>query len=476
MGLAYLASALKKKDHDVTLVDAETIIFNEYKKDNNLFKRIKGKIVHISKLFKSGFDSFKSIMEDPEHHMWDIITSSVVISKPDLIGITVYSQNITAVQYLAEKLKASLPQVPVVLGGIHPTSYPEMTMRQIEYVDYIVVGEGEETFAELCTAVSTGEKETLSKINGIAFRENSQIKFSSPRKLIQNLDSLSFPDRLLGNRNDYQEADRIFTTRGCPFNCSFCASSTLWKRKVRFRSIENVLSEIDLLINRYNSKKIHIDDDTFTLSKKRVVDFCSEIKKRGFDRKVSFALSSRVDTLDKEMIELLAGSGVARMSFGIESGSPKVLDNIKKGITTSQAEDIIRFASNCGIQCMCFFMIGLPGETVDDVKQSIELFKKIAINRFVDAELNILSPYPGTELWSLAKEKGFNISTENYYKLFHQGNFLVNLSDMTEDELNYWYDLFLKQISRHSMISKFKKLVYLIRKGKIKTLKRSVFN
>jgi radical SAM superfamily enzyme YgiQ (UPF0313 family) len=474
LGLGAISAVLKAKGHNVFLIDGETMIFEGFNHHKDTLKGLKTRLMP-SKYLNLGFDRLRVVMENPQHQVWKTLTKAVVLSSPDLVGITCFTQNVPAVIHLTSMLKAYLPEVPIVLGGIHPTADPILTMQYIKDVDYIVIGEGEETIVELCGAISEKKKQYVSKVRGIIYRENGQIKNTSFRPLIHDLEQLPFPDRTLGERRNYYNADTIFTSRGCPFECIFCASNVLWKRKIRYRTLDNILSEIDFLINQYNTTRIRIDDDTFTLSKKRVVNFCNRIKKMGLSKKVSFSLGSRVDTLDEEMIQLLAEIGTDTISFGIESGSPRILEKIHKEITPAQIENTIRLTSSYGIRCLCYFMIGHPEETVDDVGQSIELFDRIA-NRFVDGEINIVTPYPATQLWTIAREKVRILSPHEFYKFFHQGDFLVNLSGMTEQELKYYYNVFLQRLSKHGIVCKANTLARLLLTGRISSAFRLILN
>ena len=474
IGLSYISSVLKNRGHEVTLVDAETMRFEGLgnqsgKLGKTLTRLMPSKYLHI------GYAQMANVMENPEHRNWEILAKAIVATEPELVGITCFSQNLTALIYLTRKLKDRLPETRIVVGGIHPSADPEGTMQCVKDIDYLVIGEGEETIAELCEELGNSKGQFVRRIRGLAYRENEQTKITPRRQLIENLDEIPFPDRTLGNREDYYNAETIFTSRGCPFICTFCASNILWTRRVRYRSLDNVLAEITFLSKDHHSMRIRIDDDTFTLSKKRVLDFCERIKASGFGKAVSFSLGSRVDALDEEMARALSGIGTDTISFGIESGSPRSLERISKKIIPGQVEKAIALCTDQGIRCLCYFMIGHPYETVDDVKRSIKLFDKIA-NRFVDAELNLVTPYPGTQLYSLMEEKGLKLEPRDHYRLFHQGDILVNLSGMTDDELRGYYDLFSKRISLHGALSKMNSIVHLVLAGRVGTAMRLIMN
>ena len=474
IGLGYISSVLKDKGHQITLIDGEAMPFEGFNDQRGKFGGISTRLMP-SRYLHMGYARMANVMRNPEHRIWEAITKAVVLTDPDLVGITCYSQNVTSLMYLSRKLKKDLPNIPIVVGGIHPSADPEGTMRYIKDIDYLVLGEGEETIAELCEEISNNNGRFLGRIRSLAYRENGQTIITTLRPLIKNLDGVPFPDRTLGNRGDYYNAETIFTSRGCPFICTFCASNILWMRKVRYRSLDNVLAEIAFLSRENHAVRIRIDDDTFTLSKKRVLEFCDLIKTIGFGKRVSFSLGSRVDALDEEMVRALNGIGTDTISFGIESGSPRILEKVSKKITSAQVENAVALCTAQGIRSLCYFMIGHPDETVDDVKRSIELFDKIA-NRFVDAELNLVTPYPGTQLFSLLKEKGLSLNPLDFYKLFHQGDVLINLSDMSNQELKNYYDLFSKRISLHGAVCKVNSIGHLVLTGRIRNAMRLIMN
>ncbi len=473
IGLGYLSSALKGKGVNVTLVDGETVTSSGINSQRGLFEKLYKRLMP-SKYFNRSLSNLVDVMEDPLHEIWETLAQSVLSTKPDLIGITTFSQNITGLLNFSNVLNKNA-NLPIVVGGIHPSAAPEWTLRNIEGIDYVVVGEGENTIVDLCDVLMSGSPHMLSGIQGIAYRENGRVKINSFRPLIQDIDSLPFPDRSLGDRRDYSNTAAVFTSRGCPYMCNFCASNILWTRKVRFRSMENVVDEIEMLADQYGTTRIRIDDDTFTLSKKRIIKFCDLIKERGLHKKLTFSLGSRVDKLDEEMIRRLAEIGTDTISFGIESGSQRILQNIEKGITTKQVKETIKRVSAYGIRCLCYFMVGHPNETMNDVKQSMDLFDQIS-NRYVDAEVNIVSPYPGTKLWDIARDSGWDLKPNEYHILFHQGDFSLNLSDMEDHVLSAIYNEFLSRISRHSVFCKVNTIMRMIFTGRIRNAFRLVMN
>jgi anaerobic magnesium-protoporphyrin IX monomethyl ester cyclase len=476
IGLCCLSSVLKERGHKVSLVDGEVLPDLSRNAQRSSIDRIKARIMP-SRYMRRGFNHLRNVMADANHHLWGSIVKEIISASPDVIGMTSYTQNVTSISMLARMLRNRLPYTPIVLGGIHASSEVKWTLENIKEIDYLIIGEGETTLIELCDVIESKEFQLLDNVRGLAYRKNGQVTVTQRRSLIPDLNKLPLPDReIIKNRRLYNNTDMIFTSRGCPFNCTFCASKILWEKKIRFRSVKNVLEEIDLLVAKYNSSRIRIGDDTFTLSKKRVEEFCKGVMERGYNKNITFSIGSRVDSIDEEMVKKLAEIGTDTISFGIESGSPKILGKIAKGISPLQVEKTIRLASSYGIRCMCYFMIGHPEETADDVKRSMQLFNRIA-GRYVDAELNVVSPYPGTELWEIAKARGWAPDLNSFYKMFHQGESLVNLTNMTSQELMEFHRLFRKRISRHGLVCKANTIGHLIVNGHLRTaLQMSIMN
>jgi radical SAM superfamily enzyme YgiQ (UPF0313 family) len=276
---------------------------------------------------------------------------------------------------VARLVKKTNPGSHVVFGGTHPTIYPREIAGQPE-VDSIVVGEGEHTFSELLDAVDGGR--SLSGIEGVGFRRNGDVVINPPREFIQDLDSLPFPDRellpwqkyynLLGRGKEYMTS--LLTSRGCPFNCTFCTKKD--GRMCRVRSPENVVQEIEQNV-RLGITDFDIIDDTFTIDRKRVLAIADLIIEKKLD--ITMDLSARVDTVDQEILDRLAQAGCNRVRFGVESGNPGVLENLQKGITLDQVREAYRMAKKAGIVTFAYFMLGSPGETEKEVRESISLAK-----------------------------------------------------------------------------------------------------
>lgn len=337
----------------------------------------------------------------------------------DVLCVSALTMNYEDGLEMAKIARQANPECITVFGGIHPTIFPDDVMLNKE-VDFVCMGEGEYTVLELIQTIEKNEK--FDKIQGILYKDGGKVIRNESRPLIQNLDELPFPARELLPMSEYLSAKvgrvawelpspstSIITSRGCPFRCTFCSSHLTFGRRIRFRSPENVVNEIEYLIDRYRIKGISFVDDTFILDSKRISAFCKEIRSRGVD--IEWMCMGRVDTVSKDMLIDMKKAGCVSTGYGIESGSQRVLDEyIKKGITLNEAEKAIKITKEAGITSVAYFMIGTPGETLDDINKTIDFAKKLnpdAVN------FSITIPMPGTEMFDTANKIG-NIKANSF--------------------------------------------------------------
>lgn len=262
---------------------------------------------------------------------------------------------------------------------------------------------------ELCNRIADGED--FDGVCGCAYRKGDEVRINKPRPFISKLDELPFPARDLLKLESYVGrpnpaglkafggSTNIITSRGCPHNCTFCSVHLGMGKKPRFRSIDNVVGETRECIKKFDIKNFRIVDSTFTLSRKRVIDFCRRVKELG----IVWACDARVDEVDRKLFAVMYDAGCRKISFGVESGSPRILELMRKGITVEQVERAFGFAHKAGLTTEAFFIIGShPTETKKDIEMSYSLAKKIKTLYPVFA-INI--PYPGTEVYKIFNEK-----------------------------------------------------------------------
>jgi radical SAM superfamily enzyme YgiQ (UPF0313 family) len=365
------------------------------------------------------FFNLKLIDQVPE----DEIIHQIKIFSPEIIGITAVSENYYFVKTLAEKIKNSFPKIILVIGGIHISTSPESFENSP--FDLAVRGEGEIAFTKLLNSINKNigiNKKELRKIKGVMIRDGKKIIDNGLSEFIDNLDDLPLPARdLLNNsyyslptisaKTDFDPAGPMITSRGCPHNCSFCSSFALWGRRIRFFSAKRVVEEIEILYNEYKYKRIIFVDDVFTINKPRLREIITLLKNKPFFGKIKFSVLGRADTFDEETAMLLKELNVVSVTFGIETGSQKMLNYLKRGrIKVEDGITAIKTARKYGIMGGGFFMVGSPYETKEDMEKTYEFIKTYCKDDFA---IHQTVPLPGTEVWEYALKN--NIVKKDFY-------------------------------------------------------------
>lgn len=401
LGLAYIAAVLKEHGHRVGIYNADYCNTNEYLNQRQLF---------------DNYLVYKAILDDPVHPVWDEIRNKIGGFMPDFVGISMLTANYRAAKNIARIAKNLDDSVKVVIGGAHATLDPVGTLAEAEF-DYIIRGEGEFTFLELVN----GQKEE--KIRGLSFKKDSEMIHNDDRSFIENLDVLPFPcrDSFL-NDTEFLDYGNVATGRGCSFSCSYCASPRLWRRIVRFRSIPNLMAELECLSADYGSSLVHFVDDTFTLKKSRAKEICQQI----IDRKlgINWVCDTRADCLDDELVALMKKAGCIRVKIGVESGSDRILERIQKSITTKTIRQAVSLVKKHELPLTIYLMAGFPGETNDDLQQTIQLARELDADY---VSLSVLAPYYGTQIWCQLEKSGKKMDKEHWEYFYHQSqDMLVN--------------------------------------------------
>lgn len=338
-----------------------------------------------------------------EELSYEALQQEVVYRRPDVVGLTAMTFTLIDVIKTAKLVKSVNPLTPVVLGGPHVHLYPQETL-DIAEVDYLVLGEGEVTFAQLLARI--GDPEGLAKVKGIAFRSNGRTVNTGIRALADDLDSLPFPARHLTPYEKYSSViakrapiTTMFTSRGCPYKCIFCDRPHLGKQ-FRARSAKNVVDEMEECVNM-GIREFLVYDDTFTIQRQRVLDVCDEIIRRKLD--IGWDIRARVNTVDENMLRKLRHANCERIHYGVEAGTDRVLKILQKGITVEQARRAFRLTTKAGISTLAYFMVGSPTETREEVMETIRFAKSLGPD-FV--HITIVTPFPGTKLYSMGLDQG----------------------------------------------------------------------
>jgi anaerobic magnesium-protoporphyrin IX monomethyl ester cyclase len=345
------------------------------------------------------------------------VVSAISSGNEKLIGITMLTPAFGVVKALCRKIKMICPNRTIVLGGAHCTVLPERTLKEIPEADIICIGEGEITFSEIA---QMKDLSSLSGIKGIYFRTKDSLIKTDERPPVQDLDRIPPPARHLLPMGKYHlTASRvsgsgycptILVARGCPFSCTFC--SRTFGRTFRTHSISRIVSEIQSLIDTYQISQLNIEADTLTVNKKFIKSLCIGLFESGISRQVRWTCESRVDTVDEELLKLMHKAGCWQISYGVETGSQRLLDSINKSISLEQIEQVFQITKKVGITIRGFFMLGLPGETPEESQATIDFAKKL---NPLWAQFTVTVPYPGTKMFEDIDQKG-KIRTYNWEK------------------------------------------------------------
>jgi len=420
LGLSYLASTLRKAGHQVTLYDADC---NKNSKGMDYTRLPEKYRIYLKEL------------RNPENPIIKEISETLIKYQPDVVGITVMTPKAASAFAIASLVKKHNKNCHVVFGGPHATLKPDEVLKNTEDVDFVVNGEGEIVLLELVNALSAKNND-FSVISGLSCRDGGKGVTNNTKKFIDNLDSLPFPDRetLLG-LDTYTSEDMglLMGSRGCPYSCSYCATQ-IWTRKVRYRSLENILEEIKYVRERYGTRQFTFKDDSFTVNRKRVMDFCNKLMDAGV--KINWDCNTRVDLVDSELLMTMKKAGCNSIKVGIESGSERILKLMDKGITLERTKEAARLFREAGIHWTSYFMMGIPTETKEDVQKTLELLYKIKPSF---ASIGVYEPFPGTRLFEIGVEHGLvnqEMSYEDFFTRIPSDYYLKDINRRV-DTMNF---------------------------------------
>lgn len=330
------------------------------------------------------------------------IRKELKVQKPDIVGISQWTHNRHASLDLARLIRREVPQCTIILGGGHATFRCREILSNDYGIDLVVLGEGETTLLEIAASIAAGRD--WCDIRGIAFWRGAEVVVNDPRPPLAELDRLPFASRYLehaiGVDRDLQ-AEFIITSRGCPSACRFCSSPGFWNRRVRFRSPENIVDEILYIRERYGLMYFSLRDDTFTADRSRTIAFCRLLIER--KAHILWNCQSRVNALDEELLAWMKRAGCECVQLGVESGSQRILSMLGKSITPVQVEQAATLIRKLGINLSVYLISDVPGETEDDIRQTLQLIRRI---RPDDGYVSPLAYYPGTQLFEEAVVAG----------------------------------------------------------------------
>ena len=302
---------------------------------------------------------------------------------PAIVGITCGSATYHKCVETAAAIKEVLPNCKIVVGGWHPSYLPDSMLQHPE-IDYVVMGEGERAMVDLALHLTKGEKtKPIDQVPGVGYRKNGAI-VKNPQKLIMDLDEIPYPARHLFNLDlydrkmeflDVEPVDIMSIIRGCPFNCAFCETKKMWGPSCRFFSPKRVVEEVKFMMNKYGSKGIYFINDNFTIRKKETIEFCELMKQEKLD--LQWICDTRADMVNREVLSKMREAGCKTIWFGIESGSPRILERINKNVTMDTTEKAVKLCKQEKIKVAASFMLGVPGETIADMELTLSFAKKL---------------------------------------------------------------------------------------------------
>jgi len=357
--------------------------------------------------------------------------------QPDFFGIRCLTYLSASVYLICEFVKSIQPACVIIAGGPHAQANPTEMIAKL-FIDYVAIGEGEITLAEIISG------KIPATIDGIMYKEHGEIKATRPREQIKNLDDLPFPAYHLINIENYvnnryvhaffKAEDRvaqIFTSRGCPFHCIYCHK--IFGKVIRYRSPENIIAEIKLLYYKYGIKEIQILDDSFNINLPRAKKTMDLIINSGIKIKISFPNGIRADFVDEELADKMKKAGVYSVCFGIESGDKDIQKFINKNLNLDNVRAAVALTTKKGILTTGYFMLGFLDETKEQMMRTIEFARHLKLHM---ATFFKVTPYPNTELYKMAVNRGFTLSNkpEAYTYTFSQEEF-PNLSKISSQEL-----------------------------------------
>lgn len=418
IGLLYMAAVLREKGYNTAVYNSDFI------EGSDIFQ---SDIVSKKEMFLKGIN-------DMDNEVWGDIGANIRKFDPCAVGISIWTGAYYTALNVAKIVKKINPEIPVIVGGIHPTALPLETIKEKDY-DFVIKGEGEFILLNLLKALQ--DNKDLKEVKGIVFKKNGEVIDNPNAELISDIDVLPEPARDL-IFTSYGKKDvspyghgKVLTTRGCPFLCTFCCSHLIWGRKVRFRDINKVVDEIESMYRDHGTRKFDMADETFTLNKERVLEFCRIIKERKL--KITLNCKTRVDIIDEEIFRALKSAGCTSIAIGVESGNKEMLKRIKKGINMEQVENAVKIAKKVGMDVRGYFMVGIPGETEESIKDTIGAIERMDFD-FVN--LGVFTPYPGTDIYQELDKEG-KIDHKRWSEYYHLGRkgCIAKLDTISKDKL-----------------------------------------
>lgn len=365
---------------------------------------------------------------------------SVAKTNPDYVCITTLTPRFPTVVRMAREIKKINPGIVIIAGGPHVTGAAQNSLH--DAIDYGIIGEGEEALLELLQFLDRGASPR--GIKNLVYRDEGNVRINRTRPFIKDLDALPFAAWDLMNMDEYKDPAyfsgshlAVYTGRGCPYDCSFCASAVTWKRKLRLRSVENVMAELRQIVNNIGIRNLMFWDDTFAVNMHRALDICRSIIKEGLG--LQYTVQIRADSLTNELALALRDSGCKFAAIGVESGNEQMLAKIGKKETIEDFRRAVRIMKDAHLPVIASYILGLPGDTHETIRQTLDLAFELDADQ---SKFMILAPFPGTRVYELASQIGLvdpwdfeQMESTNYYDSVG-----INLSAVSNEDLLRYQD------------------------------------
>jgi radical SAM superfamily enzyme YgiQ (UPF0313 family) len=441
LGLAYIAAVLEQHDFEVNIIDC-------------FIERFRSRSRIDTDLIRIG-------MSDDE------IVEAVTQYSPDLVGISIpFSCQFVSARHVNSLIKKVNKDIITVAGGNHVSAAPQSIGNKT--FNWIIIGEGEFRLLNLIKAINS--KNTDKAIPGVIPKSEVVQNRSSSTKndFIVDLDSIPYPlYRLLPLEKYWQSHGNIrwinmIATRGCPYNCVFCSTKNVMGRKVRYRSVDNVLNELILLKREFDVQQIFFEDDNLTFNMKWAKELFNGIIQEDLGLEIYLRNGIRADKVDLELLTLMKKAGARRVWFSPESGSQETLHNIiKKKMKLEDCEKAVRMARNVGLAVTCFLIIGFPEETIEDIKQTVQYGHKLKKLGCDSIWISCAVPYPGTKLFDNCINRGIISYGEIDYQSMYTMDSIIYNEYFSSDELKEIRDQAMSELNRRN----FKDILKVMQRG-----------
>lgn len=370
---------------------------------------------------------------------------AIMSHNPDVVGFTAVTISVHNAATVARLIKNRDNRIITLLGGHHISAVPRETMKLFPEFDIGVLGEGEVTIVELLGALKSGS--SLKDVKGLILREGEDFFLTGKRERLKELDSLPLPAwDLLPKISEYYcppvhtvkklPATNLVTSRGCPGQCVFCAR-TVYENKGTYFGADRVMEMVKDLYYNYGIREIQFRDDNFTVFRKRLLELCGKLKESKLD--LAWSCTGRVDTVTPEILKTMKEAGCWQIWYGIESGSQRILDLVRKGTTIEGIRDAVRWTNEAGIHPCGFFIIGHPGETKESVQETIEF--AVALD-LAECHASFMTPFPGSDLYLTYKKYG---TFENDWRKLNGWTPMFVPNGLTKEEMKYYSNQFHKR-------------------------------